>query len=511
MKQIKELCRLHLVHKLTRRAIARACCMSASTAQGYIQRLDSLGLDWSRLEAMGQEELEGLLRGRRPKEKAAAKPEPDLQYIAREMKKPGVTLQLLWEEYRESHPDGYGRTQFYGLCRDWMKDTWPTMRLQHKAGDKMFVDFSGVKASYRDPATGQVIEAELYVAVLGASSYTFACAVASQKVPDFIGATIKALEFFGGAPNCVVIDNLKSGVTHACYWDPEINQAFAEMARHYGVVVLPTRVSKPKDKAKVESGVLNAQRRILAALRNREFFNLQELNAAISQEVTKLNARPMQVTGRSRRELFEELEKAQLKALPPVRFSISQWKKAKVHIDYHVDVEKTYYSVPYGLIGKIVEIQYDQRTVQIYCNGKRVAAHPRTVRPGQYVTDSAHMPHEHRYYLEWTPERIQKWGATIGPHTRDLIEKIMQSKAHPEHAFRGCLGIIRLASPYTPQRVEQACYRALQLGAYSFRSVKSMLEKGLDKIVPFDLPQRSETIDHENLRGESYYDADNTR
>ena len=511
MKQIKELCRLHLEHKLPLRGIAGACHMSVSTVQGYVKRLEELGLEWPQVAELGQEELAGLMRRKKPVEKAQARPEPDLQYITREMGKKGVTLQLLWEEYREDHPDGYGRTQFYGLCRDWMKNTWPTMRLQHKAGDKMFVDFSGARPSYRDPATGQTVEVELYVAVLGASSYTFACAVASQKVPDFVNATIKAFEFFGGCPACVVIDNLKSGVTHACYWDPEINQTFAEMARHYGIAVLPTRVKKPKDKAKVENGVQNVQRRILAALRNREFFSLQELNEAIRQEVKKLNARPMQITGRSRQELFDEIDKGQLRSLPPKRFNISQCKKAKLHIDYHVDVEKTYYSVPYSLIGKTVEIQYNQRTVQIYCNSKQVASHLRVCRPGQYITDNAHMPHEHRYYLQWTPERIQKWGATIGPHTRDLMEKIMQSKPHPEHGFRGCLGIIRLSSTYSPQRVEQASYRALQLGAYSFRSVKSMLAKGLDKVVPFDTPQRSESIDHENLRGETYYDADNTR
>ena len=508
MKQIKEICRLHLEHNLSIRGIARACNMSVSTVQGYIKRLKELELDGKRVEALAEEDLEGLFRAKKPHNKTD-RPDPDLQYLAREMKKKKVTLQLLWEEYRQESPDGYGRSQFYQVYREWVKNTNPTMRLQHRAGENMFVDFSGAKPFYRDPGTGQTVEVELYVAVLGASSYTFACAVASQQVVDFVGATIQAFEFFGGCPECVVIDNLKSGVTHACYWDPEINRTFASMARHYQVAVLPTRVKKPKDKAKVESGVQNVQRRILAALRNREFFSLQEINEAIRQEAKKLNDRPMQITGRSRHALFVELEKALLRALPPERFSICHWKKAKVHIDYHVDVEKSYYSVPYRLIGKQIDVQYNERTVQIYHSGKRVASHMRVRRAGQYVTDNAHMPHEHRYYLEWTPARIQKWGETIGPHTRDLMEKIMQSKQHPEHGFRGCLGIIRLSRTYTPERVEQASYRALQLEAYSFRSIKSMLAKGLDKVVPFDTAQRSETIQHENLRGGDYYDADN--
>jgi transposase len=510
MRHIQEICRLHLEHQLSIRGIARACGLSVSTVQGYIKRLESLKVDREGIQSLGEEEFFGLLRDKKPGSEPE-KPRPDLQYLAREMKKKGVTLQLLWEEYRQENPTGLGRTQFYQMYRNWVKSSQPTMRLQHRAGEKMFVDFSGKKACYRDPESGQTVDVELYVAVLGASSYTFARAVQTQQVRDFVSATIQALEFFGGSPACMVIDNLKSGVTHACYYDPEINLTFADMARHYGLAVLPTRVRKPKDKAKVESGVQNVQRRILAALRNREFFSLAELNDAIARETERLNLRPMQVTGRSRRELFVELEQPQLKALPADRFSLCAWKTAKVHIDYHVEVEKSYYSVPYRLIGRQVQIKYNEQTVHVYHDVACVASHLREHRKGRYVTDSHHMPHEHRHYLEWTPQRIKKWGEKIGPHTRDLLEKIMQSKAHPEHGFRGCLGIIRLSRTYTPQRVEQASYRALQLEAYSFRSVKSMLARGLDKVVGIDTAGRKEAVHHENLRGEDYYDADKHR
>ncbi len=509
MRQIKEICRLYLVQDLGIRPIARACNISPSTAQGYVNKLDELKLDFATIDAMGEEELKKLFRGKKPD--MSRKPMPDLQYLAREMKRKGVTLQILHEEYLRQYPDGYSRSHFYQIYRSWAKSNKPTMRLNHKAGKNLFIDFSGAKAAYRDPETGETLEAELYVAVLGASSYTFACAVASQKVEDFVGSTIKAFEFMGGCPECIVLDNLKSGVTHPCYYDPELNPTFAEMAGHYNVAVLPTRVRKPKDKAKVESGVQNVQRRILAALRDREFFSLYELNEAIAEELKMLNRRPMQVTGRSRYELFVELEKNELKPLPKERFSLSQWKKARVHIDYHVEVKKSFYSVPYRLIGKQVEIKYNERVVEIYHDCKRIAYHIRSHRAGQYVTDNAHMPHEHRYYLEWSPSRIKKWGATIGPHTRDLMEKIMQSKQHPEHGFRGCLGIIRLSRQYSPQRVEAASQRVLQFGAYSFKSVKSILAKGLDKVVPIEQAKNQKPIHHDNLRGESYYDADDHR
>jgi transposase len=471
--------------------------------------LDELRLPYTDIESLDEDRLRELFR--RPPRKTKKKPVPDLQYLAREMRKPHVTLQLLYEEYSREHPDGYRRTQFFALYREWVKQANPTMRLTHKAGDKVFVDFSGDKPWYCDPQTGVVTGAELYVAVCGGTSYTFATAVPSQKIEDFCRATVEMFEFFGGCPRCLVIDNLKSGVTHACYYDPEINRTFADLAAHYGVAVVPTRVRKPKDNAKAESGVLNSQRRILAALRNREFFSLYELNEAIEEEREKLNKRPMQVTGRSRHALFMELEKPVLRPLPSIRFSICQWKKAKVHIDYHVEVKKSFYSVPYKLIGQQVEIRYTDRVVEIYHKHKRVASHVRSFRRGYYTTEDSHMPSEHRYYLEWTPARIKKWGASIGPHTRELMEKIMDAQHHPEHGFRGCLGIIRLAKIYSPQRVEQASRRALEVGAHSYRSVKSILSKGLDKIVVLEQTPTQDTIHHDNVRGGAYYDTANDR
>ena len=501
MRKLKEVARLYLDMTLGVRPIARACNISTSTASVYVEKLKQLGATYQEICGMDEDTLTGLLFPK--EEKAPGRPLPDLQYLSGELKKKGVTLQLLYEEYKRDNADGYERTQFYHLYHQWAKRGDPVMRFTHKAGEKMFVDFSGDRAHYQDPVTGKVIEAELFVSVLGASSYIFARAVPDQTKESFVDCNIKALEFYGGCPECIVPDNLKAGVTDACYYDPEINRTFAAMAEHYHIAVLPARVAKARDKAKVESGVLQAQRRILAVLRNRTFFSITELNKAIYEEMEKLNRRPMTLIDKSRYDLFVEIERPALRPLPSERFVIASWKKAKVHIDYHVAVEKTYYSVPYTLIGQNLDIRYTGSVVEIYHKGKRVASHMRINKPGAFVTENLHMPHEHRQYLEWTPERIKLWGKKIGPHTRELMDQIMEHRDHPEHGFRGCLGIIRLSKTYSPERVENACKRALELQAYNYRSVKSLLERNLENLIP---GERKNIVPlHANIRGESYY------
>ncbi len=506
MRKIKETCRLRLKMGLGINQIARACNISTSTASTYVKKIEELSLSCEDLLSLDETEIYRRLFPDPEVKPVSDKGLPDFGYLAGELKKKGVTLQLLYEEYRRDNPNGYKRSQFYGLYRNYAKKLNPVMRFNHKAGDKMFEDFSGDKPYYINPKTGDKVEAELFVSVLGASSYTFACAVANQKVENFIKSNIEAFKYYGGCPQSIVLDNLKSGVKSACYYDPEINRTFADMAAHYDVAVLPTRVAKPKDKAKVENAVLQAQRRILAALRNRTFFSLFELNEAIAEELEKLNGRKMQVTKKSRYEIFMEIEKNSLKPLPKERFEIYNYKApAKVHIDYHLEVEKSYYSVPYTLIGKTVEAKYNSRVVEVYYQNKRVASHMRTYEKGKFITESSHMPHEHRQYLEWTPKRIKGWADKIGPSTKMMVKSIMESKKYPEHGFRNCLGIIRLSKKYTPDRVENACKRALTVEAFNYRSVKSILQSGLDKVAYLDERKEAKPLQHANIRGRKYY------
>ena len=505
MRTLKEIARLHLSKQLRLRQIGRACNLSVSTVQGYVKKIEALGLDYASVEQLNDVELQALLSP--AKTTKSSRPMPDMEYLNKELSNSKVTLNLLYEEYLEQHPTGYGKTQFYALYNAWAKKNKATLRLTHKPGEVMFIDFSGDKPSWIDPLTGAIMMPELYVAVLGGSSFTFACAVASQKAEDFVMATIKALEYCGGCPETLVIDNLKSGVTHACYYDPEINPTFADMALHYNLTVLPTRVRKPKDKAVVESAVLQAQRRIIARLRHRQFFSLEELNVGIAETLEELNNWSMQLYGKSRRQRFIELEQGCLTPLPQERYVMSHWKKAKVHVDYHVMLEKSFYSVPYRLIGKQVDIRDNRTLVTISYQGTEVAQHIKTFKPGHFVTDSWHMPHEHKQYMEWSPERIRSWADKIGPNTALLIERIMQSKVHPEHAFRGCLGIIRLAKTYTPERLEQASAKALSLNLMTYRSIKSMMSKGLDKVTLFDEEEALPALTHQNIRGGGYYAA----
>lgn len=506
MRKIHEVCRLRLKMGLGVNQIAGACNMSTSTVSVYVNKIEETKLSYEELTALDEDAIYRRLFPAAAEIPVSDKAIPDFEYLTKELKKKGVTLQLLYEEYRKDHPEGYSRSQFYEKYREYAKKLDPVMRFNHKAGQKMFEDFSGDKPHYINPETGEKVEVELFVSALGASSYIFACAVDDQKVENFIKSNIRAFEYYGGCPECLVPDNLKSGVTSACYYDPEINRTFADMAEHYNVAVLPARGGRPKDKAKVENAVLQAQRRILAALRNRTFFSLHELNEGIREELEKLNSRPMAVTGKSRRELFEEIEKPALRPLPAERFEIYNYKKpTKLSIDYHVEVEKSYYSVAHALIGQIVNVKYNSRVVEVYHKNRRVTSHIRTYKKGKYITEDSHMPNEHRQYLEWTPERIKNWAEKIGPHTGTLIERIMEVRKYPEQGFRNCLGIIRLSKQYTPERVENACKRALAVDACNYRSVKSILQSGLDKVAYLEEQRDAKPIEHPNIRGGEYY------
>ncbi len=505
MRQIRQVLRLRLEHGLATRAIARACSVGLGTVTEYLTRAQRAGLSWPLPEGLDDAGLEALLyppSAGAPETRSA----PDFPSIHKELKRRGVTLMLLWIEYLKVHPRGYQYSQFCDLYRRWARKLKPSMRQVHRAGEKAFVDFAGKKPMIVDRETGEVTEVELFVGALGASSLIYAEAVANQGLPCWIGAHVRMVEEWGGSPAIYVPDNLRSGVTRPCRYEPEVNRTYEEMAEHYGAVVIPARVRHPKDKSKAEVAVQVAERWILAVLRNRTFFSLAELNDAIRECVVVINDRPMQKLGVSRRQLFEELDCPALKELPATRYEIAHWKTCTVSIDYHIELERNYYSVPYQLLHERVEVRYTPATVEILYKGRRVASHLRLFGRGQFSTDPDHMPASHRAHLEWSPTRIAAWAEKNGPATGRVVARILESRPHPEQGFRSCLGILRLAKTYEPERVEAACQRADRLGAASYRIVKNILSAGLDRV-----PVEEETLslnlvpDHENIRGAEYY------
>jgi transposase len=438
-------------------------------------------------------------------EGSSGRPLPDWAAIHREYRRKGVTLNLLWQEYKAVHPDGYQYTQFCELYKNWTGRIEPVMRQRHKAGERQFVDYAGQRIPVKEGRSGGVREAELFLSVLGASNYTYAEATWTQTLPDWIGSHVNAFEYYGGVTEILVPDNLLSGVKHACRYEPEINRTYAEMAAHYNVSVIPARSKKPRDKAKVETGVLIAERAILAPLRNREFFDLRELNECIREELHRLNNRPFQNLPGCRRSVFEEVERKALMPLPESRYEFAEWRKEKVKPDYHVEVEGHYYSVPHRLVGHKIDIRYTAGTVECFQQGRRVASHPRSRLQGECTTTKEHMPASHRFYLEMTPEKAVERAERIGADVASLVKGILEKRQHSQIGLRSCLGILRLAKEYGEERLGCACRRAMAMQALSYKSVESILKAGLDRA---GLPERvsqGHPVEHENLRGSQYF------
>jgi transposase len=505
MRKISEILRLKWACHLSNRAIARSCQIGHSTVSEYLKRAERAGLKWPLADSLTEDQLAQLLfpvssQGIQPQ---ASKIVPDWETIRKELKKRNVTLRLLWEEYQEEHPEGYRYSQFCELYRQYLKKLDPPMRQNHKAGEKLFVDYAGDTVPITDPETGEVRQAQIFVAVQGASSYTYAEAQASQEMPNWIGGHVRAHIFFGGTTQILVPDNLKQGVKSPCWYDPDLNQAYLEMAQYYGLAVIPTRVRKPRDKAKVEVGVQVVERWILARLRHRNFFSLAELNQAMREFLADLNTRPMEHLGKSRKELFEEMDRPALRPLPEMPYEYASWKVARVNIDYHVDFEKHFYSAPYTLIHEEVRIRATERIVEIFHKSQRdpVAVHVRSRVPGRYSTQIAHMPPKHQKIGEWTEARFLRWAVEIGPQTAQLIQAILSSRQHPEQAFRSCLGVLRLSGQYAGLQMEAACQLAFEAKTFNYRGVKAVLEA----LPPIGVPETVSLPSHENIRGNSYY------
>ena len=508
MRRVREILRLKHECGTSVRAIAVAVGVARSTVQLCLARAMLAELTWPLPATLTDGGLEALLfaseRGSKPGGRHKA--EPDWTVIHQELRRPGVTLLLLWEEYRAIHPSGYGYSRWCELYRGWESRLSPTMRQAHPAGERLFVDYAGQTVEVVDGSTGELRTAQVFVAVLGASNYTYAEATWTQSLPDWIGAHVRTLTFLGGVPGQIVPDNLRAAVLRANWYEPGINPTYRDLAAHYGTAILPTRVRRPRDKAKVEAGVLVVERWILARLRHQRFFSLAELNAAIAALVADLNDRPMRKLGVSRRQLFEQLDRPALAPLPTEPFVYAEWRVRRVALDYHVDLDAHYYSVPHRLLREQVEARVTARTVEIFHRGERVAVHVRGGLRGRHTTLPEHMPQSHRRHAEWTIERIRQEAAAIGVATAALTAVILESRPHPEQGFRACLGILRLVRSYGRDRVEAACARGLEIGARSYGSVQSILQHGLDRQPPAAPSRPGELpLVHPNIRGSRYY------
>ena len=507
MRRIREILRLKHECGASDRAIGRSLGIARSTVALTLDRVAAAGLAWPLSAPLSDRVLEALLyAGAGSRQGMRRKAEPDWTHVHRELRRPGVTLMLLWEEYRAREPGGYGYSRWCDLYRSWEGRLSPTMRQAHPAGERLFVDYAGQTVEVVDGRTGEVRQAQVFVAAMGASSYTYAETTWTQTLPDWIGSHTRALAFFGGVPAQLVPDNPRVGVDRANWYEPGLNRTYLDLATHYGTAILPARVRRPRDKAKVEVAVLVVERWILARLRHRRFFSLAELNEAMALLVTDLNSRPMRRLGVSRRDLFLELDHPALKPLPTQAYEYAEWRLRRVSLDYHVDIDGHYYSVPYRLIRDQVEARLTTRTVEIFHKGERVAVHLRGTGRGRHTTVPDHMPSAHRRHAEWTIERIQRTAARIGPSTARLLSIILESRPHPEQGYRVCLGILRLARQYGEPRLEAACDRGLDIGASSYGSIQSILKNGLDR-QPRPPSQQGELVlpDHPNIRGPRYY------
>jgi transposase len=504
MRQIRQTLRLHLEAGLSYAQVAGAIGIGKGTVGKIMLLARAAGVDWAVAQTLCDEELEARLY-RPAVPRCSRQLEPDYAGIHQELKRAGVTLQLLWEEYQRSNELAYKYTSFCIKYRNWAASLKRSMRQVHVAGERLFVDYAGQTVPIIDAATGEIRRAQIFVAVLGASNYTYACATATQTAADWVGSIIGALEFIGGVARLIVPDQTRALIARPDRYEPTANRLVEELCDHYDVAVLPARPAHPRDKPKVEVGVLVVERWILARLRNRRFFSLPELNLAIAELLIDLNRRAFKKLPGCRMSAFEALDRPALRALPAARMRIARFKRARVNIDYHIELDGHYYSVPHHLVRTEVELRITATTVEIVAGNRRVAVHPYSSRKGAHTTTAEHMPASHRAHREWTPATLIAWGERIGGATAALVRWQMEHRPHPEQGYRACLGLQRLARQVGEARLEAACARAMSIGSPTYRSVNSILASGLDRqAAATDRPQASLPL-HDNVRGPKYY------
>jgi transposase len=521
MRKVREILRLTYECGRSQREVALSCEVGSATVSEYLKRARDSGLGWAEANGLSDAEIEARLFQRVGTMEPSPREAVDFEWVHRELRRTGVTLQLLWAEYhqgviaRGEAARPYRYSQFCDLYGRWRSKLALSMRQVHRAGEKAFVDYSGKKLHIADPNTGEVHDVELFIVVLGASNYTYAEATRTQTLPDFVGSTVRAFEYFGCVPHVLVPDQLRSAVSGPDRYEPDVNPTYCEMAEHYGVAVIPARPGRPRDKAKVEAGVLVAQRWILASLRNRTFFTLDELNGAIAELLEHLNERPFQKVEGCRRSAFESIDRPAMKPLPMWRYEMAEWARAKVNIDYHVAFEDRYYSVHHALVGERVELRATSSAVEILHRGERIASHRRSYGPKRaFVTADEHKPRSHRDYGRWPPERMITWAATFGPNVARVVEQTMKRYPHPELGYRASLGLIRCAQKYGAQRTDAACARGIAASGQSGptrKYIESILKRRLDLVAPPEPMPIPPPQPHENVRGGGYYDKEETR
>jgi transposase len=504
MRKIFEVLRLHHEGGRSHREIARVVGSSPTTVGEILRRAKQCNLTYPLPAGMTETALEAQLYPPAAPS-SLIRPDPDWPAVHREMRRKGVTLDLLWQEYKAEHPDGYRYSGFCAHYRQWVGRLSVSLRQTHAPGEKLFVDYAGPTVAVIDPMTGEIRQAAIFVAVLGASNYTFCEATWSQSLPDWIGSHVRALERLGGVPALLVPDNLKSGVTRACIYDPELNPTYRDLATHYGTAVLPARPYRPKDKAKVEGGVLLVERWVLARLRHQRFFSLCDLNQSIAELMTALNSRPFKKLPGCRQSAFAELDAPALRPLPVTRYEFAEWKVLRVGIDYHVELRFHYYSVPYRFAREQVDSRLTASTVELFHRGTRIASHVRNDAPGHHTTVDAHMTPAHQAVQGWNAPRLLEWAGRIGPHAKAVVQSILHQRRHPQQGYRACLGILRFGKTFGDDRLEAASERAIAIGAMSYSSLKSILKNGLDKKRTSAPAQTCLPLEHANVRGPDYY------
>jgi transposase len=505
MNKVREIIRLFEQCNLSQRSIARALYISRPVVNEYIRKIHASGLDYQTAKELDDDTLLEIIEGSgKVHSERYQVLRHKFEYFVKELKRTGVTLERLWQEYIDEHPDGYGYSQFCYHFQVWRNASELTMHMDHKAGDKGFVDFAGKHLHIVNRNTGELDPVEVFVSILGASQYTYAEAVATQQKHDWINANQNAFHYFSGVPRALVPDCLKTAVSKANHYEPDINPEYEDFSRHFGTVILPARPVHPKDKALVENAVKLVYSRIYAALRNRIFYSLKELNLAISEELEKHNNTPMQRLKISRKQLFYETEKPALLPLPAEKYEFKSFKTLKAQFNYHVYLsdDRHYYSVPYRYRGSQVKLAYTQSVVEIFCKNRRIAFHKRDKRPGGYTTSADHMPSQHRFVSDWSPERFINWARNTGEHVEHVVTHIMESREHPEQAYKVCMGILSLARKYDRQRLDKACKRAVSFDLYTYKGIKNILEK---KLEDYQLESFEPMPSHPNIRGNEYY------